>query len=142
MNAFLELAELQISGPVKARRHAAEKRALEKALRERDQQFKLWRKWHREQCEALLAGPHAEAAQALIAFLNAMTITQAAGLLALVEHGPWRGADPDARYQVLRLIDASIAHLRERAGLASFNDSLPWTDEPPTAFEILRGWLA
>jgi hypothetical protein len=145
VNAFLELAERQMSAPRKARERAAEKRAqtkAEKALADRDQLFQLWRKWHREQCDALLTGSYGEAGHELVAFLDTMSLEQAPNLIALVERGPWRSANPDARYHVLRLIDGHIAHLRERAGLAPFEDSLPFTGEAPTAFEVIRGMLA
>jgi hypothetical protein len=138
MNAFLDLAEKQISAPRKARMRAAAKRALEKALRERDRMFSQWKKWHHEQTELLVAGPHGEAVHALAAFLERMTLEQGSELIELVAAGPWRSADRDAKYQVLRLIDWTIAHLRECSGLPPFNDSLPFSDEPPTAFEIIR----
>ena len=139
-SAFEALADRQISAPRKARARAAERRAAEKALRERDQQCAAWRRWHQKQTEELLAGPHGEAAYELVEFLAAMTLDRAADLIALVERGPWRSADPDTRYQVLRLVDHDIARLRERAGLAPYDDALP--GEPPTAFQIIREALA
>jgi hypothetical protein len=140
MNAFIDAAERQLTAPTKRRLQAAEKRAREKrnkALRERDQQFQLWQKWHRKQCEALLAGPHHAPANTLIEFLKDMTLEQGAELIEIVERGPWRDSDVDTRYQVLRLIDHHIAHIRECAGLAPFNDALPFSHEPGTVFQIL-----
>src|SRR6476659_11100090 len=68
--------------------------------------------------ETLLAGPHGPAARDLIAFLAAMTLADAAVLLARVERGPWREANADTRFEILELIDDAIVELRERAGLA------------------------
>jgi hypothetical protein len=138
--AFEALADRQINAPRKARMRAAERRAVEKALTERNKQYAAWQHWHQNQCEELLAGRHGDDARTLVAFLNALTLDQAPDLVALVERGPWRGADPDTRYQILRLVDRSIAHVRERAGLAPFDDALP--NEPPTAFQIIREALA
>ncbi len=87
----------------------------------------------------LLAGPYSEAARELATFLETMTLEQGPKLIALAI--PWRGADPDAKYQVLRLIDYALAHLRERDGLPPFSDSIPFSDEPPTIFEIIRAEL-
>ena len=69
-----------------------------------------------------------------------MTLEQGDELIALVDRGPWRTADPDIRFTVLPLVDGSIAHLRERHGLAPFDDSLD--DDPLTVFQIVRGMLA
>jgi hypothetical protein len=138
--AFEVLAARQISAPRKARARTAERRAAEKALRERDKQCAAWRRWQQKQFEELLAGPYGACARPLVAFLNALTLDQAPELITLVECGPWRSADPETRYQILRRIDSSIARARERAGLAPFDDALP--DEPPTAFQIIREALA
>jgi hypothetical protein len=86
--------------------------------------------------ETLLAGPHGPAARDLIAFLAAMTLADAAVLLARVERGPWREANADTRFEILELIDDAIVELRERAGLAPFRDPLP--GQPPNVFLLLR----
>jgi hypothetical protein len=139
MNAYLEYAETQITTPAKRYLRRAETRAQparEKELRERDELFALWRKHHRAQRDALLAGPHGTAAQALIGFMKVMTLDDGAALIDLVLAGPWRRADADTRFVVLQLIDGTLVRLRERNGLAPFDDSLG--DEPPTAFQIIR----
>jgi hypothetical protein len=141
MNAYLEYAETQITAPAKRQSRRAEtraQRAREKELRERDQLFALWRKHHRAQRDALLAGPHGTAAQALIGFMKTMSLNDGAMLIDLVFAGPWRGADADTRFVVLQLIDAALVRLRERNGLEPFDDALPFSDEPDTAFQIIR----
>jgi hypothetical protein len=123
MNAFLDLADRQISSPAKARQGAAEKRKHKAA----DDQGRLrlaWRRWHDERGEALLAGPHGDATRGLINFLGSMTIDQGAALVALVEAGPWRDVNADARFEILRLIDTAIIALRERHDLPPFDDLL------------------
>ena len=141
MNPFLELAERQISAPVKARQRAAEKRAMrtaeQKAIAKRDCMFQAWKHWRREQLDAALGGPHGGALQALIAFLKTMKCGD-----ALIEHvraGDWKAADGDTRFLVLHLVNAAIVRLREERGLAPFDDALP--SEPPTAFQIIRELL-
>jgi hypothetical protein len=132
--AFLDLAAQQISAPRKARLRAAERR--DAAIKERTDLHRAWRAWRRERVEELMAGPHGAAARALRQFLAGMKIGDAEMLLAAVESGPWRDADADIRFEVLRLVGHAIMRVRERGGLAPFDDALP--GEPPTAFEIIR----
>lgn len=132
MNAFLDLADRQITAPVKARRRAAEKRAANKAVDSRDRLNVAWRRWHDEQGEVLLAGPHGDAARHLIAFLGNMGLNQGAELVALVKAGPWRQTDSDTRFEIMALIDARIIKLRERGCLPPFDDPLP--GERPNVF--------
>ena len=139
MNAYLDLADRQLTAPAKRRLHSAAERARNKALAERDKLFRFWLEHCRKQREQLLAGPYGEAAHELVALLDSMTLEQGGELIALVERGPWRTADADTRFTVLHLIDGSIAHLRERHGLAPFDDSL---DDELTVFQIVRGMLA
>jgi hypothetical protein len=142
MNAYLDLADRQLTAPAKRRLSSAAERARNKALAERDKLFRFWVEHCRKQREELLAGPYGEAARELVALLDGMTLEQGDILIALVERGPWGATDADTRFTVLHLIDGSIARLRERHGLVPFSDSLPWTDEAPTVFERIRGMLA
>lgn len=137
-SAFEALADRQIAAPRKAHARAAEKRAAQKALRERDQQCASWRRWRKQGVEALLAGPYGSEARGLIDFLEAMTLTSGPELVE--RSGAWLDADADTKFLVLSLIDSAIAALREKHGLAPFDDSLP--GEPPTAFQIIKECLA
>jgi hypothetical protein len=142
MNAFLDLAERQILAPVKARRRAAEKRAAtrgEKALAERDAQFRHWQHEHRAELDAALAGRHGGALAALVAFLDAMTMESANALVEHVRADGWTSTDASTRFLVLRLVGEAIMRLRERNGLPPFDD--PLFDQPPNVFLILRELL-
>src|SRR5215831_15359460 len=140
MNAFLDYAEKNTSATVKARQRAAEKRrvtkAEEKALAERDDLFRLWKKWRRERLETLLAGPHGIAAQELVAFLKTMKLEDGTRLVEFVCAAGWAHTDADTKFEILSLINATIIALRERAELSPISDSLP--GEEPTAFLIIR----
>lgn len=139
-DAWDDAATEQIVSPRKARIRAAEKRR-QKQLKERDTLFGLWKKWHRERRDKLLGGAWAEPARKLADFLDRMTIEDASALVTLVEHGPWRMTDPDTRFLVLQLIDMAIADLREANGLIAFDDPIPFTDEEPSAFLIIKELL-
>jgi hypothetical protein len=133
MNAFLDLAERQTTAPCKAQKRAAKKRAIKTEDRER--LSKLYARWRRERVEALIAG-YGEAAHALLAFLDNMTIDQAPDLIAVIEQGPWLTADAGVRFEILALADAAIVRLREQHGFPPFDD--PPTHEPPNAFQIIK----
>jgi hypothetical protein len=140
---FAQFAEEAIVAPRKRRLRAAEKRAERKrleALEKRSRMFRLWQKWHRKQVEKLLAGPYGTPAQELASFLETMTLTSGSELIELIHRGPWCDTDPDTRFEVLRLIDGALAHLRERDGRPPFDDALP--GEPLTVFQIIRAELS
>ncbi len=139
MNVFTDFAERQAPAPVKARQRAVEKRrakAAERALRERDDLLRIWKRWRRERDDAWLAGPYGAAAQALLEFLRAMSLDDEAALVQFVRATGWQHADVDTKFEVLSLINTTLVALRERAGLPPIDDALP--DEEPTAFLIIR----
>jgi hypothetical protein len=142
MNAFLDLAERQVPAPAKARRRAAETRrarAQERALAERDAQFRHWQREYRKELDAALVGPHGGALARLIAFLDAMTMESANALVEHVRADGWHSADASTRFLVLHLIGAAIVQLREQSGLPPFDD--PLFDQPPNVFLALREML-
>jgi len=139
MNAFLDFADKQTPAAVKARQRAVEKRratAAEKELAERDDLFRLWKRWRRERLETLLAGAHGTAAEELVAFLNAITLDDDARLVEFIRAAGWADVDADTKFEVLTLINAAITALRERAKLPPIDDPLP--HEESSAFLILR----
>src|SRR5262249_21712319 len=111
-------------------------RQRQKALEDRNKLFRLWQKWHREELEKLAAGPYGTAVKELASMLATLTLSSGLELIELVRRGPWRAADADIPFQVLRLIDGALAGLRERHGLPPFDDALP--GEPATVFELIR----
>jgi hypothetical protein len=140
-SAFLDFAEQQQTpAPVRARQRAAAKRrekAKEKALTERDDLFRLWKHWRRERLEALLTGPYGAKAQALLAFLQTMSLDDGPQLIELARAGDWHRTSCDTRFEILSLINTALTALREQHGLPPFDDGIP-PDEEPTAFIIIR----
>jgi hypothetical protein len=138
-DAFLDFAEQQTPAPVKARQRAAEKhreKAKEKALAERDDLFRVWKRWRHERLEALLAGPYGESVRELLTFLQTMSLDDGSRLIEFVRASDWHRADPDTRFEILSLINAALTTLREQHGLPPFDDALP--GEEPTASLIIR----
>ena len=101
--------------------------------------FRHWQHERREQLDALLNGPHGDAARALVTFLQGMELTDDTALLERVRAGNWQQADADTRFEILSLINAGIVRARERAGLEPFDDGV--FDAPPNAFLVLRETL-
>jgi len=144
MDIWEILADQQIASPVKAKIRAAATRAQrkrEKELADGDILFRQWQKWHAKRRDELLGGAWGEAARELADFLDRMTIEDAPALLTLVERSALRKADNDARFLALELVAHRIMYVREQLGLAPMDDSLPFSGEPPTCFEIIREML-
>jgi hypothetical protein len=147
-NPFLEHAERSIPAPVKSRQRAVEKRRLkyddpEAAARqeEADEQLRRYRAHRREQRDKLLAGPYGAQARILIEFLKTFDCDRQGFLIETVKVGPWQSADEETRFIVLDLVDQALIKARIGVGQTPIEDSLPWGDDPPTTFEILRSWL-
>lgn len=142
MNAFLNLADVQMSSPVKAKHRAAEKRAVIMSPEDRKQRdaqilFRKWQKWHKEKVQVLLDGPYSKDIKGLVTFIETMTLSSSGALVSFIENAAWlRTAPADVRQGVLTLVDHGIIKLRERNGMEPFDDAL--MDEPPTAFQQIR----
>jgi hypothetical protein len=103
--------------------------------------LKAWHRFNAEQLAKALAGPHGKALDELIKFLDTLPSKPAAALIEQVRAGNWERADANTRAIALREVNAAIVKLREAKGLPCFSDSIPWANEKPTAFEIIRGIL-
>jgi hypothetical protein len=131
VNAFLDLAERQVTAPVKAKRRAVEKRAEQHAAKTDEQKtcLKQWHRWRREQLDEALNGPHGPAIAALLDQLkNANSWAEIDPAVLL---GAWHAADADTQFIVRRLISDRVIELRERAQLAPFDDPIPAFGEAP-----------
>jgi hypothetical protein len=139
INHFFAVADRQVVAPVKARQRGAEERRAKHAVHQ-ETLGKAYRRWRDERSEALLAGPHGHAARRLVNFLKDMGLHDGAALIRLVDRQQWCSADYETRPEILVLIDSAVISLRERHGLAPFDDALP--AEPPNAFLLIREAMA
>jgi hypothetical protein len=143
-DAFAKLAENQIVAPRRRILKAAKKRAATRAERAQAEQAELlgiWRHRQQQREQALLEGPHKDAARQLIRLLEHLTPERADELIACAR--AFRPADADSRATVLALCDSAIITMRESRGLEPFDDpfSFPAVD-PPNVFLVLREALA
>jgi hypothetical protein len=97
----------------------------EKELRDNAHLLRAWRRWHREQLDEVLAGPHGAAVALVVGFLNGMGPQSAPALIALLDQHDWSRIDHNVRYVLLHEINQTITRVRERAGLAPIDDPLP-----------------
>jgi hypothetical protein len=135
------VAAEQISNPVKARMRAVQTRAerrAEKQLSDKQVLSQQWQQYHAQRLKRLSTGKFRKPVAVLASFLESMTLEDGGALIELIERGPWREADADTRFLLLGLIARRIMYLREAEGLAPFDDSLPFSDEPLTVFQIIR----
>jgi hypothetical protein len=124
MNASLLLFERQTS-PSKAKTYADKKRTevlIEKAA-EDDYLVREWRSWRQQEATAALAGPHGADLSELIAELKAATRWDAIKPDELL--APWQNADRHIRALAIRVVNAFIVSLREKAGLVPYDDPIP-----------------
>ena len=117
----------------------AQKKAMVKALSERDQLFRLWKQWRRDVINEQLDGPYQQELTKLIDFLNALELKNERQLTKLIQASAWHKAPADVRYLVLRLVSTRIVTLREKAELEPFDDALP--GQPLTAYQVIRDHL-
>lgn len=159
LNAFEQIADTQQNAFSKAADRAREKRLAKLVVKseadapmvaspsdkqawESAQLLKRYRAALRERQRDLENGPHGKDVLALLQLLDTLCASSADGLVRYVVSAQWlRDADHHTRLDVLSIVGAAIARFRVRQGLPPFDDSLPFMDEPPTAFEQVRKLL-
>jgi hypothetical protein len=106
----------------------------DKMLADDERLMRMWRKWHREQLEEALTGPHAEVMGQLMVRLK--DLHSARELVTFIETQDWSAIDADTRLIALHQINTAITKLRELAELEPIDDAL-W-HEPPRAFQLIK----
>lgn len=101
--------------------------------------LRAWRKWHREQLEQALEGPHGAMVGRLMVVLKSLTEGSAPLLLAYIHGVDWSTVDHPTRLTALHEISTAIVKLRERNGLSPFDDGLP--GERDNMFRVVRSIL-
>ena len=87
-----------------------------------------WIKWHRAERDAVLHGPHGAMMERLLYILRDLDPQSATLLLAFVRGVDWLAIDSQTRFVALHEIDAAATKLRERLGLAPFDDGTGFDD--------------
>jgi hypothetical protein len=98
--------------------------------------LRVWRRWHRDELEAAVAGPHGAVATRLVQLLRDLTLKSAPALLNFVDAQTWSDIDHNTRFILLHEIDAAVTVLRTRNGMLPFDD--PPDDDRPNVFLKIR----
>jgi hypothetical protein len=110
--------------------------ATRKKLADDARLVRAWHRWHREQLEEALAGPHGVITMQVVTFLETMTPASANALLELMRSQSWEHVDANVRLVLLHEINAAVTRMRERMSQAPIDDPLP--GQPETAFRMVR----
>jgi hypothetical protein len=103
----------------------SKRRTRDQELADNTHLLRAWKRWHREQLDEVLAGPHGAAVARVMAFLKHMDSQSASALVALAREFDWDQMDADVRLVILHEINTAIVKLCERAGLEPIDDPLP-----------------
>jgi hypothetical protein len=111
----------------------------EKELADQARLTRAWRNWHREEREAVLAGPYARTlAELFRMFANLKHVTPAQ-LIGFVGAIDWGSIDHQTRLTVLHELNTAITRYRERHGLEPISDPLP--NEPDSPYRTIKAIL-
>ena len=116
-------------------------RAREQKLANDARLVRAWKRWHHDQLEETLNGPHGAAVAKVMAFLKHMKPDSAPALIALIREFDWSQMDADVRFTVLHQVNQAITRLREQNGLPPIDDALPYSEDRVTGFLIIRELL-
>jgi hypothetical protein len=101
----------------------------DKELADNAKLLRWWKAWHREQREAVLAGPHGAVLGELLRMFKNLEHVQPSQLIGFARTIDWTAIDFDTRLTVLHEVNAAITRLREKHDLEPIDDTV--SDEPP-----------
>jgi hypothetical protein len=114
-------------------------RDQQKELADNARLLRAWKKFHREELEEALAGPHGATIAELLTLLDRLELSSAAVLLNFIQCNDWSSVSYDTRLVVLHQINARITRMRERNGLPPIDDPLP--GQPDNVFRRIKQML-
>jgi hypothetical protein len=122
----------------------AQQTAADKALEDRDRLYRRYRVIKKAEFERLCADPiWGERLRKFVVTLKDFGADDADRMIMFVQYqgDMWlRSAPDDIRFAALQAIDRRIIRIRQRAGLAPFDDALP--GEEDDVFQICKKALA
>jgi hypothetical protein len=98
--------------------------------------FRAWKKFHREEREAVLAGPHGTVLSELFRMFKNLQHVQPSQLIGFVDSIDWSSIDYVTRLTVLHEINNAITSYRLKRGLEPIDDALP--GDPDTPFRAIK----
>jgi hypothetical protein len=110
------------------RRTAAQ---AEKEIRDSARLLRAWKKFHRDEREAVLAGPYAVTLAELFRMFANLKHVAPAQLVGFIGAIDWSAIDYQTRLTVLHELNTAITRYREKCGREPIDDSLPGQPESP-----------
>ena len=101
----------------------------EKELRDNARLLRWWKAWHREQREAVLAGPHGAVLAELFRMVKNLQHVQPAQLIGFARSIDWVAIDTNTKLVTLHEFNAAVTRLREKHNMEPIDDTV--SDEPP-----------
>ena len=98
--------------------------------------LRWWQAWHREQREAVLAGPHGVALSELFRMFKNLRHAQPSQLSGFARSINWSTIDYDTKLVVRARAQHRHRRISRKNGLAPLDDNLPGETETP--FRIVR----
>lgn len=108
----------------------------DKKLADDEKLLRWWNAWHREQRDAVLAGPHGTVLDELFRMFKNLRHIQPSQLIGLISCVDWAPIDYDTRMVVLHELNGAVTRYREKRGLAPIDDGLP--HEPDTPYRTIK----
>ena len=108
----------------------------DKELRDRQTLLRAWKKFHREERDAVLAGPHGPALAELLRTIANLQHIQPAQLIGLAHAVDWAAIPYDTRLVVLHELNTNSMRYREKRGAEPIDDNL--FDQPDTPYRVIR----
>jgi len=112
------------------------KKEKEKELADNARLLRAWKKFHREEREAVLAGPYAATLVELFRMFSAIEHVKPSQLIGFIGAIDWASIDYQTRLTVLHEVNEAITKFRESQKLNPFDDALP--GEPLRAYQVIR----
>jgi hypothetical protein len=112
------------------------KQERERKLADDARLLRAWKKFHREERDAVRAGPHGVVLAELFRMLENLSRISPAQLVGFAQSIDWAAVDFNAKLVVLHEANVAICKLRERQGLEPIDDALP--SESLRAFQLIR----
>jgi hypothetical protein len=116
------------------RRNSKQERERERAGEAK--MFRAWKKFHREERDPALAGPHGTALNELFRMFGNLQHVRPPQLIGYVQSIDWSAIDYATRLIVVHELNSAVTAYREKRGLEPIDDNLP--GNPDTPFRTIK----
>jgi len=109
----------------------------DKKLADNERLLRWWKKFHREERDAVLAGPHGAVLGELLRMIKNLEHIWPSQLVGFARCIDWAAIDTNTKLITLHELNAAITRFREKRDQEPIDDALP--DEPLRVFQVIRG---